>query len=377
MGWSQCLNDTRQLSGYTKGFYQSAVFMTRFWSAVTKGLSPYVPGEQPRVPDLIKLNTNEHALAPSPKALQAIADQAGDALRRYPDPNGSNLVQAIAELEGLSPENVFVGNGSDEILAHAFQGLLTSADVLITPDITYSFYPVWANLYGLEHCKVPLSQDFSVDIAGLCRTDGAVLLANPNAPTGMTVELQELERLISSKSERLVVIDEAYFGFGAASASQLLGSHQNLLITRSLSKSHALAGLRVGYALGSRDLIEGLRRIKDSFNSYPLDALAQVGAEAALRDTDWLNEASRLIIENRAFVSEKLEGLGFVVCPSQANFVFAQHPNISGKLLFDRLRERNILVRRWDYPRIDNHLRITIGTRDQCTMLVEAFSEMV
>ena len=351
--------------------------MTQFWSAATKGLSPYIPGEQPRVPDLIKLNTNEHALTPSPSALRAIANEYPDALRRYPDPNATSLVTAIAELEGLSPENVFVGNGSDEILAHTFQGLLTSAEELITPDITYSFYPVWASLYGMQHHKVPLKQDFSVDVDGLCHTNGAVLLANPNAPTGMTVELSELERLISSKPERLVVIDEAYFGFGAASAVQLLGSHQNLLLTRSLSKSHALAGLRVGYALGPTDLIEGLHRIKDSFNSYPLDALAQVGAEAALRDTDWLSDASRLIIENRVFVSEKLEGLGFSVCPSQANFLFAQHPNVSGKVLFEGLRERNILVRRWDYPRSDNYLRITIGTKDQCMMLVEALSEMV
>ena len=287
------------------------------------------------------------------------------------------VITAIAELEGLSPENVFVGNGSDEILAHTFQGLLTSAEELITPDITYSFYPVWANLYGLEHSKVPLSQDFSVDITGLCRTDGAVLLANPNAPTGMTVELQELERLISSKPERLVVIDEAYFGFGAETAVPLVAGHDNLVVTRSLSKSHGLAGLRVGYAIAQAELIEGLNRVKDSFNSYPLDAVAQAAATAAIEDRLWLEAASQSVREVREVMSTGLEALGFEVLPSQANFIFIQHNTLPGKHIFDALRARDILVRRWDKQRIENWLRVSVGTAAQAEQLLAVMREIV
>jgi histidinol-phosphate aminotransferase len=358
-------------------FKQGDGDMTQFWSAVARRLEPYVPGEQPRVANLIKLNTNEHALPPSPRALQAMAAVLNESLRRYPDPNATSLGNAIAEQEGLQPDQVFTGNGSDEVLAHVFQGLLAASTSFVTPDITYSFYPVWANLFGLAHQTLPLREDFSIDVEGLCQCSGAILLANPNAPTGIALTLDQLDKVLSSDLNRLVVVDEAYFGFGAQSASALLGSFPNLLITRSLSKSHALAGLRVGYALGSKDLIEALRRVKDSFNSYPLDLLAQTGAAAALKDVRWFEEASATIIANRAYLAGALVGLGFEVCPSEANFVFAAHQDVKGKLLFEHLRSNNILVRRWDHSRIENHLRITVGTREQCEALVAVLAANV
>ena len=345
--------------------------MSRFWSESTRRLSPYVPGEQPKVADLIKLNTNEHPLAPSARALDAIASVTPDSLRRYPDPESSALIEVIADVEQLPAASVFVGNGSDEVLAHVFQALLTSAPAVLAPDITYSFYPVWADLYGLRLETIPLCEDFSLDLAALAASDKPLLLANPNAPTGMAVSLEDISALVSSNPDRLVVVDEAYYGFGAESAARLLPDADNLVVTRSLSKSHALAGLRVGYALAHPELIQGLVRVKDSFNSYPLDALAQAGAAAALADAQWLADSSAVVAENRDWLSTQLRTMGFEVCPSLANFVFARHPQVSGADLFAYLRQNNILVRRWDKPRIGEHLRITIGTRSQCQTLVD------
>lgn len=348
--------------------------MSRFWSQVTRDLHPYVPGEQPRGADIIKLNTNEHPLAPSGKALAAMAAVSPDQLRRYPDPECSALRAAIADVEGLSPDQVFVGNGSDEVLAHVFQALLSHCSDLTAPDITYSFYPVWAQLYRLTLTPVPVTEDFRVDVDALCRQPGSVLIANPNAPTGIALDLDALKTLLSSNTNRLVVVDEAYFGFGAETAAQLISDYDNLVVTRSLSKSHALAGLRVGYALAQPALIEGLVRVKDSFNSYPLDAIAQAGARAAIEDREWMTHSADTVRRNRETLSAALEALGFSVCPSQANFVFARHLDHSGEALFEHLRQNHILVRRWDKPRISEHLRITIGTAEQCQALIDCLS---
>lgn len=351
--------------------------MNRFWSPVTRDLSPYVPGEQPRVPGLIKLNTNEHPEEPSAAALAAIRELPGDALRRYPDPESLALRQAIASQEGLSVEQVFVGNGSDEVLAHVFQALLSAETGFSVPDITYSFYPVWARLYGLVCEQVPLDDGMGVDLEGHAASPLPILLANPNAPTGTALDLEAVRYLVGSNPDRLVVIDEAYYGFGADTAAVLLAEADNLLITRTLSKSHALAGLRVGYALGSPGLIEGLVRVKDSFNSYPLDALAQRAAQAAVEDSAWLERASASVIAARDRLAQELGALDFEVCPSKANFLFARHRRIPGRVVFDALREANILVRRWDKPRIEDYLRITVGTEDQCRRLVEVLGGIV
>jgi len=353
--------------------------MSRLWSAIVAGLSPYVPGEQPQRAGLVKLNTNESPYPPSPavaEAIRAALGDAGDALRLYPDPSSSALCAAIAAREQLAPEQVFVGNGSDEVLAFVFQGLLAHARPLRFPDVTYSFYPTWCGLYGIAFETVPLADDFTLrvdDYAG----GGPVIVPNPNAPTGRALGRAEVARLAMANADWPVVIDEAYVEFGAESAVPLIAAHPNLLVVRTLSKSHALAGLRVGYALGQAPLIEALVRLKDSFNSYPLDRLAQAGAIAALRDQAWFTRSRDAVVASRERLCAELAALGFEVLPSQANFVFARHPAHAGAALARALRQRDIVVRHFAKPRIDPWLRITVGTPQQCAALVAAARAIV
>ena len=294
----------------------------------------------------------------------------GQGLQRYPDPEATALRAAIADAEDLHPAQVFVGNGSDEVLAHCFQGLLVGNETLAVPAITYSFYPVWAELYGLTVQRIALKPDFAVDVDALMACDSPIILANPNAPTGIALSAAEIAKLAGSRPNRLLIVDEAYYGFGAATAASLVDQFDNLLVTRSLSKSHALAGLRVGYALGSADLIEGLTRVKDSFNSYPLDAIAQAGAAAAIADHRWFQESSEIVCRSRDHLIHGLTELGYEVCPSVANFVFVRHPVHQGAAVFAHLRNANILVRRWDKPGIADHLRITVGTDHESEQLL-------
>ncbi|MCM5571408.1 histidinol-phosphate transaminase [Burkholderiaceae bacterium FT117] len=349
--------------------------MSRFWSEIVRDLTPYVPGEQPKQADLIKLNTNENPYPPSPAVLDAIRAELGaDAgrLRLYPDPQGTALREAIAEQEGLSADQVFVGNGSDEVLAFAFQALLAQARPLRFPDISYSFYPSYCRLYRIAWQAVPLrDHGFALDVADY-PAGGPVILPNPNAPTGRAIARADVARLLAANADSPVVIDEAYVTFGAESAAPLIAAHDNLLVVRTLSKSHALAGMRVGYALGHRSLIEALVRVKDSFNSYPLDRLALAAATAAIRDTDWLARASAAVIESRDQLSRELAALGFDVLPSKANFVFARHPGHDAAALSRALRERAIIVRHFSAQRIAQWLRITVGTPAECEALVGA-----
>src|SRR5215470_8168721 len=294
--------------------------MSRFWSPVVKTLSPYVPGEQPKKQDgIVKLNTNENPYPPSPRALAAIA-AATDRLRLYPDPRAIALRETIAAHYGVAAEEVFVGNGSDEVLAHTFQALLKQDAPLLFPDITYSFYPVYCGLYGIRYEEVPLDAAMRVRIADFRRPCSAILLPNPNAPTGIGLPRDAIEALVAEHPDQLVVIDEAYVDFGAESAVSLVARHDNLLIVQTLSKSRALAGLRVGFAIGQRPLIEALERVKGSFNSYPLDCLAIAGAVAAIEDDAWFQETRRRIIASRETLVRELAGLGFEVLPSAANF---------------------------------------------------------
>ncbi|MBS0526343.1 MAG: histidinol-phosphate transaminase [Proteobacteria bacterium] len=343
--------------------------MSRFWSPVVHTLSPYVPGEQPKVDGLIKLNTNENPYGPSPRALAAIA-AATERLHLYPDPGASALRATIAARYGVTPEEVFVGNGSDEVLAHTFQALLKHDAPLLFPDITYSFYPVYGGLYGIRCEEVPLDAAMQVQTADYRRPCSAILLPNPNAPTGIALPRDAIEALVAEHPDRLVVIDEAYVDFGAESAVPLVARHDNLLIVQTLSKSRALAGLRVGFAIGQRPLIEALERVKDSFNSYPLDVLAQAGAAAAIEDEAWFEGTRGRIMASRERLSHQLSALGFEVLPSRANFVFARHPGHRGASLAARLREHGVLVRHFQKPRIENFLRITVGTDDQCDRLI-------
>jgi len=355
--------------------------MSRFWSKTVKELTPYVPGEQPKLSQLIKLNTNESPYGPSPKALAAIAAANNEALRLYPDPNADALKQSIAKLHGLTPNQVFIGNGSDEVLAHVFLGLLKHEDPILFPDISYSFYPVYCKLYGIAFDNIPLSDDFSISVADYLKKNngrnGGIIFPNPNAPTGKALPLKDIETLLQSNQDSVVVIDEAYVDFGTSSAVSLIKQYNNLLVTHTLSKSYALAGLRVGYALGHPDLIEALERVKNSFNSYPIDKLAMAGAMAAIEDQDYLNKISQAVINTRESLVQTLNTLGFETIPSSANFIFTKHPKHDAAQLSAALREKHIIVRHFKLPRIDQYLRITIGTDEQCDALVKAIKEIL
>jgi len=351
--------------------------MSRFWSDVVHQLTPYVPGEQPKMDRLVKLNTNESPYGPSPRAIEAIQGAANEDLRRYPDPNADALKQALATYHGLEPAQVFVGNGSDEVLAHAFLGLLKHDAPLLFPDITYSFYPVYCGLYGIDYRTVPLTESFEIDPAGYAGEAGAIIFANPNAPTARLLELGGVDAILKAQPDVPVVVDEAYIDYGGTSAVSLLADYPNLLIARTFSKSRALAGLRVGYALGSVALIDGLERVKNSFNSYPLGRPAQAGAIASVEDEPWFRDSCARVIASRERLTGAMARLGFEVLPSSANFIFARHPGHAGATLATALRERAIIVRHFDKPRISDFLRITIGTDDECDLLIDALKDIV
>lgn len=355
--------------------------MSRFWNSLVSKLEPYVPGEQPRVQNLIKLNTNEHPYGPSPKVLAAIAAQTNDNLRLYPDPTGLELREAIASRFGLTAAQVFVGNGSDEVLGHAFHALLKHDAPILFPDITYSFYPVYCGLYEIAYKAIPLDDDFKIRVQdylpqGQAKA-GGIIFPNPNAPTGIAQPLDQIERVVAGNPDIVVVVDEAYVDFGAQSAAGLIAKYPNLLVVHTMSKAYSLAGLRVGFALGHPELIQGLDRVKNSFNSYPLDRLALAGAQAAVQDQAYFEQARDAVVRSREVLTRDLQGLGFEVLPSAANFIFARHPAHSGEDLARALRERSILVRHFKSPRISNHLRITIGTDEQCSGLVNACRDIL
>ena len=347
--------------------------MSRFWSKTVQELTPYVPGEQPKLTQLIKLNTNESPYGPSPKAIAAISQANSELLRLYPDPNSDALKQCIARNYHLQANQVFVGNGSDEVLAHVFLGLLKHDKAILFPDITYSFYPVYCKLYGIDFETVPLNAEFAIDIKTyLGKANGGIIFPNPNAPTGRALALSDIRELLEHNTESVVVVDEAYVDFGTESASTLINQYPNLLVSHTLSKSRALAGLRVGYAMGHADLIAGLERVKNSFNSYPIDRLAMAGAIAAIDDQKHLETISSAVIKSREALIADLNQLGFETIPSQANFIFTRHPKHDAGLLAQALRERHIIVRHFKQTRIDQYLRITIGTDEQCAALVKA-----
>ena len=354
--------------------------MSRFWSPVVQTLTPYVPGEQPQMERLVKLNTNESPYGPSPKALAAINQQNTDDLRLYPDPEGVALKKAIADLHGLDPKQVFLGNGSDEVLAHVFLGLLKQAKAIQFPDITYSFYPVYCKLFGIDYQAVPLGSDFEIQAENFKTLNGGIIFPNPNAPTGRAIPRSDIEALLSRNTDSVVVIDEAYVDYGTESCIPLLrGSAcpENLLVVHTLSKSRALAGLRVGFAVGHQTLIEGLERVKNSFNSYPLGRLAQAGAIAAIQDQAHLESTSKKVIQTRERLVAELASLGFDTLPSTANFIFTRHPKHAGTKLYQALRDRGIIVRHFKSPRIEEFLRITIGTDDQTNELIAALKEIL
>jgi histidinol-phosphate aminotransferase len=348
--------------------------MSKFWSPFVKNLVPYVPGEQPKLTKLVKLNTNENPYGPSPKAIAAMQAELGDNLRLYPDPNGERLKQAVAAFYGVRTEQVFVGNGSDEVLAHAFYGLFQHEKPLLFPDISYSFYPVYCGLYGIDHRAVPLDDAFQIRIEDYAQPNGGIVFPNPNAPTGCLLGLEAIERLLQANPDSVVLVDEAYIDFGGVSAVSLVDRYPNLLVCQTLSKSRSLAGLRVGLAIGHPQLIEALERIKNSFNSYPLDRVAIAGAAAAFEDRAYFERTCAAVIDSREKLVGELKGLGFEVLPSAANFVFARHPQRDAAQLAAGVREQGVIVRHFTAPRIAQFLRISIGTPEQNAALIEALS---
>ena len=349
--------------------------MSKYWSDIVHQLTPYVPGEQPKLNDLVKLNTNENPYGPSPKVIAALLAEAAETLRLYPDPNSDKLKAAIAENFRLQANQVFVGNGSDEVLAHVFQALLKQSRPLLFPDISYSFYPVYCGLYGIEFEQIPLNAHFEIDINDYDRPNGGIIFPNPNAPTGVALPLFEIEKLLKINTESVVVVDEAYVDFGTESVVKLINTYPNLLVTQTLSKARSLAGLRVGYALGNKDLIEALIRVKDSFNSYPIDRFAEAGAIAAMHDTVYFKHTCEKVIATKAWLIKGLQALGFEVLPSGANFIFAKHKTRDGAELTEKLRAQNIIIRHFKKPlRVAPFLRITIGTNDQSKQLLDAMA---
>ncbi|MDX9745513.1 MAG: histidinol-phosphate transaminase [Syntrophales bacterium] len=351
--------------------------MNRFWSAVVHTIQPYVPGEQPKLTSLIKLNTNENPYAPSPKVLEAVKVEAAETLRLYPDPNADRVREAVADYYGLTRPQVFVGNGSDEVLAFAFQGLLKHKKPLLFPDITYSFYPVYCRIYEIDHETVPVTDDLEIRLDDYLRPNGGIIFPNPNAPTGRPVSLSAIEGLLNMNADSVVVVDEAYVDFGTESAVPLIGRFPNLLVVQTLSKARSLAGLRVGFAMGDPGLIEALDRVKNSFNSYPLDRFAISGAVAALEDRAYFEKIRAKIIGTREMLTANMRDLGFEVLPSSANFIFVRHPHREAVELAGKLRERSIIVRHFPLPRIEQYLRITVGTDEQCGTLVSALREIL
>lgn len=353
--------------------------MSKYWSDFVGTLDPYTPGEQPANTNLTKLNTNENPYPPSPAVMEAMRCAVNDDLRLYPPPNADSLKQTIADYFQLTPAQVFVGNGSDEVLAHVFNGLFRQAQPILFPDISYSFYPVYCGLYAIEFNKIPLAEDFSLNLDDYRRANGGIIFPNPNAPTGRLLALDAIESLLQENSDSVVVVDEAYIDFADANASavSLIDQYDNLLVVQTMSKSRALAGLRIGYALGSAHLVEGLERIKNSFNSYPLGHVQLAAAVASFNDRDYFEATRKQVISSRELLVDQLETLGFEVLPSAANFVFARHGAYLGADLTRSLRQQNIIIRHFNKPRIDEFLRITVGTPEQNQQLIAALTELV
>lgn len=361
------------------GFWPSnrAVEMSRYWSPVVHGLTPYVPGEQPKMANLVKLNTNENPYGPSPRVLEAVRMASSDLLRLYPDPGSDALRAVIANYHHLAPDQVFVGNGSDEVLAHAFHAFFQQQAPILFPDITYSFYPVYCQLYGIRYQTVALDAHFSVQTERFCQPNGGIIFPNPNAPTGRWLTLEQIRALLERNNDSVVIVDEAYVDFGGESATSLISEFPQLLVVQTFSKSRALAGLRVGYAMGQASLIEALNRIKDSFNSYPIDRLASAGAIAAIEDEAYFQKTRCQVMDNRNDLTSAMQLMGFEVLPSAANFVFARHPEHQAIELSARLRQSGIVVRHFSAPeRIVNFLRISVGDEKTTQLLIQQLKSL-
>ncbi|MCD8068635.1 MAG: histidinol-phosphate transaminase [Lachnospiraceae bacterium] len=338
---------------------------------------PYVPGEQPNQPGMIKLNTNECPYPPSPKVQEALREMDAGQLRLYSDPTAAELIDALADRYGVDPAQVFVGVGSDDVLAMAFLTFFNSEKPVLFPDITYSFYDVWAELFRIPYQTCALWDDFSINIEDYIQPNGGVVIPNPNAPTGLLEAVENLERVVAANPDSVVIIDEAYIDFGGKSVLPLVEQYENLLVVQTFSKSRAMAGARIGFAIGSRKLIRYLNDVKFSFNSYTMSRMSLAVGRAALEDEDYFQKITAKIVETREWTKRELAALGFSFPDSYANFIFTAHERVSAKRIFAALRERNIYVRYFKKPRIDNYLRITLGTPEQMEALIRALRDIL
>lgn len=351
--------------------------MSRFWSQKIQNISPYIPGEQPADKKYIKLNTNENPYPPSPAVLEAISAETTGDVRLYPDPEAAGLKKALSRFYKVAADEVFVGNGSDEVLAFCFPAFFNPEDIIAFPKITYSFYPIYADLFGVKYLTVPMEPDFSIDVERFPEGMKGILIANPNAPTGMVLNIDKIEYLLKKFPDTLVIVDEAYVDFGAESAVPVLARYDNLLVINTFSKSRSLAGLRVGFALGNASLIQGLERVKNSFNSYTIDRIAQKAAIAAVNDSEYFKENCRRVAATRENSRKALTELGFQVLPSKTNFLFATHRDYTADFLLKRLKQEGILVRHFNKPEISNWLRISVGTDEDMGVLIEKLKEIM
>lgn len=347
------------------------------WEDNVRKVVPYTPGEQPKIKNIIKLNTNENPYPPAPGVVEALKNMDVSDCRKYPDPSCTKLVDAIASFYSIDPEKVFVGVGSDDVLAMAFLTFFNSDKKILFPDITYSFYDVWADLYRIPYTQVPLKDDFTIDPEDYYVENGGVVIANPNAPTGVALPLCAIEEIVRKNSDVIVIVDEAYVDFGGESALPLIDKYDNLLVVQTFSKSRSMAGMRIGYAFGCKKLIKYLYDVKFSFNSYTMNMPSIELGAAAIADKDYFDKTRSMVIATRERAKKELKDLGFEFGDSMTNFIFAKHPDKHGKDIFDYLRQNGIIVRRFDLPRISEYLRISIGTDEEMDELIRVLREFL
>lgn len=333
-------------------------------------IEPYTAGEQPKKTDFIKLNANENPYPPSPAVIKAISGFRGGGLKKYPDANAAPLAEAIANRFGLRRGNIFAGNGSDDVLALCFRAFFNSDKPIVYPDVTYSFYPVWCNMLGIPYRTLPVDADFNINASDYSCENGGVVIANPNAPTSIGRDLRFIREILDANPNSVVIVDEAYVDFGGVSAVPLLNEYENLVITQTFSKSRSMAGMRIGYAMGNEEVISALYAAKDSYNSYPLDSVAIAAGVASVEDEDYFRETIGKVIATRERLTAELRALGFEVKDSSANFVFAEHEKLRAADICEYLKTKDIYVRYFSKPRIDNRLRITVGTDDEIDALI-------
>ncbi|MEJ6952049.1 histidinol-phosphate transaminase [Halanaerobiaceae bacterium ANBcell28] len=347
----------------------------KFWSELTKKLDPYVPGEQPKDKKYIKLNTNENPFPPSPKVIKAIKKASNDDLRLYPDPECEDFKKKLAKYYGIKEKEIFVGNGSDEVLAFSYMAFFNPGKPILFPEITYSFYPVYSKLFNIDYKNVVMNDDFTIDIDCFSKENGGIIIANPNAPTGIYLSLDKIKIILDKNKSSVVIIDEAYIDFGGESAINLINDYPNLLVIQTMSKSRALAGMRIGFAFGNENLINALDSVKNSFNSYTMDRLALAAAEASLADQDYFMQRKNELIQIRESLIKELSELGFVVLPSKTNFLFISHPNFAAEEIFNYMRENGVLLRYFKDKKIDNYLRVSLGTAEEMNKFLLKINE--